>query len=255
MEGLLAGATGGARVARFIEGLLRHGAGEWAGQPFALLPFQREIIAGLYDPRDQDGRRRIRNGLVFIPRKNGKTTFSAALAIYETFCGGPGAHAVCAANSRDQAALLYTAAADLVEQAPELRARAVISRAHKRITDRLTRSTFRAISADAPTAHGMDLTFWVYDELHAAPNRELYDVLATSTGARREALGLVISTAGYDKLSILGELYDHAKRVLENPAIDPHFYAYVAEAGEPDQWDNERTWRHWACSAVWRKCA
>jgi phage terminase large subunit-like protein len=106
----------------------------------------------------------------------------------------------------------------------------------------VTRSSFRAISADAPTAHGLDLTFFVYDELHAAPNRELYDVLATSTGARAEALGLVISTAGFDKQSILGELYDHAKRVQLDPSLDPGFYSFIAEAGPDDDWEDERTW-------------
>jgi phage terminase large subunit-like protein len=239
----LEGLTGGARVIRFMERFLRHGKGKYAGRAFEPLPFQRELIHGLYDPVDARGLRMIRSGLALWPRKQGKTTTAAGLGLYETFCRGIGSQAVCAANSRDQAALLFNPAADMVEACPDLAARAVVSRAKKTITDRLTRSTFRVISADAPTAHGLDLTFWIYDELHAAPNRELFDVLDTSTGAREEALGLVISTAGFDKLSILGEIYDHAKRVQLDPSLDRHFYAHILESGPDDPWDSEETWR------------
>jgi len=238
----LAGLSGSNRVIAFIERFLKHDKGEMAGKPLLLLDSQKEIIRGLYDPLDENGRRLIRAALGFIPRKGGKSTFAAALAVYETFDRGAGAQVVVAANSRDQAALLFMSAANMIEQCPELKARAVISRAQKRVVDRLTRSSFRAISADGSTAHGLDLTFWIFDELHAAPSRELFDILSTSTGARSEALGLVISTAGFDKQSILGELYDHAKRVLAEPEIDPSFYAYVAEAGESDPWDDEATW-------------
>jgi phage terminase large subunit-like protein len=238
----LAGLSGSARVITFIERFLKHDKGEMAGKPLLLLDSQKEIIRGLYDPKDAAARRLIRAALAFIPRKGGKSTFAAALAVYETFDRGPGASVVVAANSRDQASLLFLAAANMIEQCPELKARAATSRAQKRIVDRVTRSSFRAISSDSPTAHGLDLTCFIYDELHAAPNRELYDVLATSTGARAEALGLVISTAGFDKQSILGELYDHAKRVQHDPTLDPSFYAFIAEAEEGDAWDDERTW-------------
>lgn len=239
---ILAGAHGSERVLRFFRKCLIHGKGEWAGKPVDPLPFQEEIIRGLYDPTTQTGHRRIRNGLVFIPRKNGKTSLSAGLGLYETFCCGQGARVVCAANSRDQASELFSVAADMVDASDVLRARAVVSRATKKITDRVSKSTFRAISADATTTHGMDLTCWIYDELHGAPGRELFDVLNTSTGARREALGLVLSTSGFEKLSILGEVYDYAKRVLADPSIDPSFYAYVAEADEASAWDDEQTW-------------
>ncbi|MBM3769520.1 MAG: terminase large subunit, partial [Acidobacteria bacterium] len=239
----LADLTGGARVIRFVEGFLRGEKGEYAGKPFQLLPFQHEIICGLYDPIDNTGARLIRAGLVFLPRKNGKTSIAAAIAVYETFEGGAGAQVVIAANSRDQASLLFDVAASMVEQCPELAARAVISRAKKRITDKRTRSTLRVISAEASTAHGLDCTCWIYDELHEAPNRELYDALATSGGARRNSLGLCISTAGHDKQSVLGELYDHAKAAAADASLDPGFYSYIAEADAEADWSDEATWR------------
>ena len=76
----------------------------------------------------------------------------------------------------------------------------------------------------------------IYDELHAAPNRELYDVLSTSMGARTQPLLLVISTAGYDRHSILWELYAHAQKVQENPALDPTFLPLLYEAPVDADW-------------------
>lgn len=243
---LLGNSTGADRAIRFIEHLT-HSKGEYAGRPFLLLPFQREIVSALYGTRTPEGLRQYRTALLFQPRKSGKSTLSAALGLKETFDGGPGARVVVAANSREQASLLFSSAADAVEASPILAPRAWLSRATKRLVDRHTKSELKVIAADAGRAHGMDLTAWVYDELHEAPNRELYDVLATSTGARRESLGIVISTAGFDRdTSILGELYQHAKRVLADPSIDPHFYPYILEAPEGAPWDDEATWH--ACN-------
>lgn len=227
----------------FFRRVLVHGKGEWAGKPFNPLPYQEQMIRGIFDPLTPEGLRRIRNALLFWPRKQGKSATCAGLSLYMLYNDEIGGQVVVAANSRDQAALLFSTAADMVEASPILAARSVVSRAQKKITDKVSRSTFRAIAAESGTAHGLDLTCWIYDELHAAPNRELFDVLSTATGARRQPLGITISTAGFDKLSVLGELYTHAKRCLENPSIDPAFHVSIFEAEDADPWDSETTWR------------
>jgi phage terminase large subunit-like protein len=82
----------------------------------------------------------------------------------------------------------------------------------------------------------------IYDELHAAPTRELWDVLATSQSTRAQPLMMAISTAGFDRQSILYELYAHGKRVLENPSIDPTFLPVIYEAPAEADWRKEKTW-------------
>jgi phage terminase large subunit-like protein len=82
----------------------------------------------------------------------------------------------------------------------------------------------------------------IYDELHAAATRDLWDVLASSTGARAQPLVIAISTAGYDRHSILWELYQHAKKVLEDPALDPSFLPVIYEAPEGADWTSEQVW-------------
>jgi phage terminase large subunit-like protein len=83
----------------------------------------------------------------------------------------------------------------------------------------------------------------IYDELHCAPTRDLWDVLVTSQGARAQPLMIAISTAGFDKQSILYELYSHAKRVLENPSLDPTFLPIIYEMPVDADWTDEREWR------------
>jgi phage terminase large subunit-like protein len=234
---------GGERVLKFFRTFLRHSNGNYRSTPFEPLPFQEEIIHKIFDPTQPDGRRKVREALLMIPRKNGKTALSAGLALHALYDGEQSGQVVVAANSRDQASLLFNAAADAVEQDPVLRGRSIVSRSAKRITDRVSRSTLRALAAESGTAHGLDLTCWIYDELHASTHDELLNILRTSVGARREPLGIVISTAGFDLESPLGHLYEHAKRWEVDPSIDPYFHASIYEASESDAWDDPATWR------------
>jgi phage terminase large subunit-like protein len=242
IQGALGSLRGSERVLAFFRTFLRHSNGEYRGRRFEPLPFQQQIIREIFDPTLPNGRRRIREALLMIPRKGGKTTLSAGLALSALYDGEQRGQVVVAANSRDQASLLFNAAADAVEQDPVLRARSIVSRSAKRITDRVSLSTLRALAAESGTAHGLDLTCWIYDELHAATNDELLNVLRTSVGARREPLGIVISTAGFDLESPLGHLYEHAKRWQVDPSVDPYFHASIFEASESDAWDDPATW-------------
>lgn len=90
--------------------------------------------------------------------------------------------------------------------------------------------------------HGFNASVVIYDELHAAPNRELWDVLSTSQGARQQPLMMAITTAGYDRHSILWELYSHAKKVQENPSLDPTFLPILFEAPIEADWTDEKVW-------------
>jgi phage terminase large subunit-like protein len=233
---------GSARVLAFFRTFLRHPSGEFRGQPFNPLLFQIDFIRKVYDPLLPDGRRQVREALLMLPRKNGKTALCAAIGLYHLFAGEHLGQIVVSANSRDQAGLLFTAAVEMLDASPVLRERATVSRAAKRIVDKSSRSTFRAISAEAGNAHGLSCSLYLVDELHQAKNDDLLTALRTSVGARREPLGVIISTAGFDKLSPLGILYDFGKTWMEDPSINPAFSATIYEAGKDDDWDAEETW-------------
>jgi phage terminase large subunit-like protein len=222
---------------------LTHTKGAFAGQTFNLRPWQRRIVKELFKTR-KDGLRQYRTCLLMLPRKNGKTELAAAVALYGLLADGEtGAEVYSAAADRDQAGLVFGVAAQMIRNNPELAAECYIVESQKRIVHRASGSFYKAISAEAYSKHGFNASLVIYDELHAAPDRRLYDVLSTSMGGRRQPLLFVISTAGYDRHSILWELYAHAKKVQERPALDPTFLPILYEAPVDADWTSQRVWR------------
>jgi phage terminase large subunit-like protein len=234
--------AGSDRAVAFINNLT-HTKGPFAQQPFNLRPWQVKIIRELFRTR-RDGRRQYRTCLLMLPRKNGKSELAAAVALYGLFGDAEiGAEVYSAAADREQAALVFHVAAQMVRNDAELEAQCEVVDSQKRIVHRKTGSFYRAISAEAYSKHGFNCSFLVYDELHAARNRELWDVLTTSQGARAQPLTLAISTAGYDRHSILWEVYSHAQRVHENPSLDPTFLPMLYEMPPEADWTDEREWK------------
>jgi len=235
--------TAADRAVRLIN-QLTHTKGPFAGKAFNLRPWQEhQIVRPLFTTRE-DGLRRYRTCLLMLPRKNGKSELAAALAIYFLlFDGEIGAEVYSAATDKDQAALVFNMAAAMIRNDPELLARCEIIDSQKRIVYRATGSFYRAISAEAYSKHGFNASVVIYDELHAAANDELWYVLSTSQGARAQPLMMAITTAGYDRRSILWKLYAHGKRVLENPALDPTFLPILFEAPQDADWTDEAVWK------------
>ncbi|MGB7194897.1 MAG: terminase TerL endonuclease subunit [Collimonas pratensis] len=235
-------ATAADRAVAFFEKCLTHTKGEWAGQPLVLSEWQAEkIIKPLFGWKRADGTRRYRTAYIQIPRKAGKSTLSAGIALYCLLADGEaGAEVYSAAADREQAAIVFEMAQQMADASAALRSRV---RSYKRsIVVQSTASSYKVLSADAYTKHGLNASCIIFDELHAQPNRELWDVLTTSTGARRQPLTVAITTAGYDRHSICYELYSHACKVRDGILIDDAFLPVVYEAEKEDDWQKPATW-------------
>jgi phage terminase large subunit-like protein len=234
------------KYVRFIESL-KHSKGEWAGKPFKLMDWQRdEIIVPLFGTLNPDGTRQYRTCFIELPRKNGKTTLAAAIALALLYVDGEmGAEIYSAANDRGQAELVFNEAKAMVEQSSQLSRpdRTKIVDSQKRIVYYKTRSFYRAISAEAYNKWGINPHGIIYDELHAAPNRELWDALTTATGARRQPLIVVITTAGYDRNSICFKLHERACQIRDGITNDPTFLPVIYAAPEKANWQNEKVWQ------------
>lgn len=231
------------RAVQFSSRFLTHQKGELAGKPFQLDPWQADaIVRPLFGSKRPDGTRQYRQAICFLPRKNGKSTLAVLIALYCLFSDNePGAEVYCAAADREQAAIVFDLAKAMVEASPQLRKRCKVYR--RSIVVPSTGSSFKVLSSDASTKHGFNASCIVYDELHAWPNRDLYDVLHTSTGARRQPLEFIISTAGlYEPEHVAWQLYDYAKKVgdgtLEDPSTLPVIYEAPADADyrDPKSW-------------------
>ncbi len=227
----------------FIESL-KHVKGEYAGLPFILEKWQKDdIIRPLFGTLNPDGFRQYRKAYLTVARKNGKSEMAAAIALYLLFADKePGAEIYGAATDREQAGIVYSVAKRMVEASPELMRRSKIIDSKKRIVVPRTGSFYTAVSKEVMSKHGYDASGIVFDELHAQKDRELWDVLTTSTGSRRQPLIVAVTTAGYDRQSICYEEYSYAKKVLKGDVIDPTYFAYIREIGPRDSWKNEKNW-------------
>jgi len=224
---------------------LGHTKGKWAGVPFELMPWQRDkIIKPLFGTVKKDQTRQYRTCYVEIPRKNGKSEIAAAIALYLLFADGEmGAEIYSAAADREQANLVFNVAAQMVRMKPQLADRCKIIDSQKRIVVHKTASVYRAISAEAYTKHGLNAHGIIFDELHAQPNRDLWDVLTTSGGTRTQPLTFAITTAGFDRNSICWEQHEYGRKILDKIIQDPTFLPVIYSAPEEADWTNKKVWR------------
>jgi phage terminase large subunit-like protein len=223
--------------------LLKHTKGEWAGQPYILDQWQiDEIIRPLFGcKRKSDHTRRYRTAYIEIPRKNGKSTISAGLAALLLLVDNePGAEIYSAAADRDQARIVFEQAKQMIESSPVLAKRVQIFK--NTIMVPKTRSVYRVLSADAPTKHGLNAHGVIFDELHAQPNRELWDVLTTSVGARQQPLVIAITTAGYNRESVCYEQHEYARQVKDGIIEDDTFLPVIYAADDDEDWLDEEIW-------------
>lgn len=232
----------------FFEKILRHSKGQKAGEPFLLLEWQKRVLGDIFGTVNADGSRRYRVSYIELPKKAGKSTTLAGVALYGLVCDNePGAEIYGAASDREQAGIIYREAASMVRASPSLSKRLEVIDSRKTIVDRQTNSFYRVLSADAFRAEGLNIHMLLFDELHAQRDRRLWDALRYGGAARRQPLILSITTAGYDRRSICWEQHSYAEKCIADPAYDPTFYGCIY-AAPPDcatdgSWKDPKVWR------------
>lgn len=228
----------------FIE-CLTHTKGTWAGKAFTLLPWQEQIIRDLFGVVKPNGYRQFNTAYIEIPKKMGKSELAAAVALL-LCCGDNEERAEvygCAAD-RQQAAIVFDVAADMVKMCPALHRRVKILASQKRMVYLPTNSFYQVLSAEAYSKHGFNIHGVVFDELHTQPNRKLFDVMTKGSGdARMQPLYFLITTAGTDTHSICYETHQKAVDVLEGRKIDHTFYPVIYGADETDDWTDPKVWK------------
>ena len=224
---------------------LKHTKGEWFGKNFDLIDWQEQIIRDVFGTMKPNGYRQFNTAYIEIAKKQGKSELAAAVALLLT-CGDfeHGGEVYGCAADRQQASIVFDVAVDMVEQSPALKARFKPVLSQKRLIYKPLGSFYQVLSAEAYTKHGLNVHGVVFDELHAQPNRRLYDVMTHGSGdARKQPLYFLITTAGNDQHSICYEVHQKAKDVLEGRKIDPTFYPVIYGAEEDDDWTDPEIWK------------
>lgn len=222
-------------------GHVRHSKGKWAGQPFKLEPWQEFIVGSLFGWKGSAGLRRFRSAYVEVPRKNGKSTLSAGIALLLAFFDKePGAEVYCAATKRDQARIVFAEAQRMRDKSPALRKRIASFVSNLHVSTEAQK--LEPLGADADSMDGLNIHGAIVDELHAHKSRAMVDVLETATGARSQPLLFFITTAGYDRHSVCWERHAYTERVLEGALEDDATFGYISAADDADDWRDSATW-------------
>ena len=213
------------------------------GRPMTLMPWQREVITEFYGKVNGDGLRTYRYLYLEIPKKNGKSGLAAGLGLYHTFADGEMSGEVyVVAADRDNAGIVFDASLKMLEACPALMSRARVIASQRVIRDTVSGTVYKVMSSEAYSKHGYKPSCVIFDELHAQPNRELWDIMPFGAGAaRRQPVWIVLTTAGDDpdRKSIGWEIHEKAAHILaaragderysDNPAWLPVIYGYDGE--------------------------
>ncbi len=223
--------------------------GEWAGQPLKLEPWQKFIVWSLFGwRRKKDKTRRFRKAFISVARKNGKSTFCAAIGLLLAMFDEPmegGAEVYVVATKEDQARIVHEEAKRMVRRSLALSKRGEIFT--KAITFAANDGVFKPLGSDSDQSgynpHGV-----IKDELHAwrERHRNLHDEMSTGGAARKQPLELIITTAGDDRSLIWKEELEYATRVLESVDtrvnVSDTLFAFVASLDPEDDPYNEKNW-------------
>jgi phage terminase large subunit-like protein len=194
----------------WIEAYCRVPEGRDVSNPVKLRSWQQDELRRIYD--NPHGTRR---AILSFGRKNGKTALAAFILLLHT-CGPearPNSQLFSAAQSRDQAAILFSLAAKIVRMSPDLNSVVGIRDTAKQIYCQELGTLYRALSAEASTAYGLSPVLIVHDELGQVkgPRSELYEALETATGAQERPLSIVISTQAPTDGDLLSLLIEDAQ--------------------------------------------
>ena len=216
-------------VADFVEAfgrITKDSVAGRAGSPLVLRDWQKLLLEHLFAWDDEGLRNRI--SLVGMPRKNGKSALGAALGLYSLILGPKGAEVYSVAAEKEQARIVFQDARRTIEASAELSAITKLYRDAIELPK--FNSVYRVLSAESVTKEGLSPTTVIFDELHAQPDRELFDVFSLAMGARGKlATMIAITTAGvrsdrHGKDSIAFNLYQYGQKVSRGEESDDTFF-------------------------------
>lgn len=224
--------------------ITKESLGGHSGELITLRPWQQNLFSMLY-ARREDMRLRHRRALIGEPRKNGKSAMGSGLGLYGLLASGDGAEVYSCAADKDQARIVFSVAKRMVEMDPGLSEHIKVFKDVLEVPE--TGSTYKALSSEAFTKEGLNPSCVLFDELHAQPNDELYDVMSNAFGARYDPLMIMITTAGVrldssGKESVCYRLFQYGQDIARGVADDPSFFMAWWAAEQSDDPSSPATW-------------
>lgn len=224
---------------------LKHFRGKFAGKPFILFDWQQWVIFNIYGIKYKSNNLRVcRNVLMFISRKNGKSSLAAALGIIAAFADGEqGAEVALIANSAKQANILFDMIKNYTTSVDPNQI--LFKRYRSSINIPLTNSKIIVHSADPKALDGFNCSAFVWDEAHSAKDSRVYDLMKNSQGTRTQPLAITITTSGF----LLGDEYplysmwQTCTDILQGTKTDDSWFMAIYQMDEDDDWKDKSMWK------------
>ena len=223
---------------------LKHTKSPHTGQPFILEPYQSWIVANIVGWRFVDSDERvISTALLMLSRKAGKTFFASALLLALIITDKQvGAEGYTIANSQKQAGIAFE---HISNQCRTIDPKGqIFSRYRSQIRIPITQSNIQILSSDTSTLDGLSPNIFIVDEYAEAKTSEIYNILRTGAGVRKNPLGIIISTAGFNIGNDypLYSMWTNSKNVLSGAKTEDQLFAAIYQLDPEDDWKDESTW-------------
>ncbi|WP_079479712.1 terminase large subunit [Halobacillus salinus] len=232
----------------FVENFCKHSKGEKAGEPFVLELWQKAMTAALFGfVHKIEETRKYRELIFVVARKNGKSAWGSAIALYMMVADGEGGpEVVSAATKKDQSKIIWLESKRMVKKSPILRKR-IKSLVAELLSD-FNDGSFRPLSSDSNTLDGLNIHCSLIDELHAIEDKNLYDVIVDGMSARKQPLSIITTTAGTVRDGIFDLKYEELELII-NGYDDPEGYKdeqvlpIVYELDDRKEWTDPLQWQ------------
>lgn len=236
-------------VLEFAENYCHHSKGKWGGQPVVLELWEKALLAVIFGFVDIEGRRKYREALLIVGKKNGKSLLGSIVGNYTLIADGePGPEIYAVATKKDQAKIIWNEARRMVRKSPAL-ARRIKTLTHEMSSEEFNDGVFKALASDSDTLDGLNVHCVLMDEIHQwKQGKALFDIMADGTSAREQPLVFITSTAGTVREDIYDEKYEYAERVIngyEDPDgyRDERFIAFIYELDSRKEWTDPACWK------------
>lgn len=235
-------------ILEFAENYCRHSKGKLGGQLVVLELWEKAMLAAMFGFIDDEGRRRYREVVLIVAKKNGKSLISSIVGLYlQVGDGEPGAEVYAVATKKDQAKIIWGEAKRMVNKSPELRK--LIKPLVGEMDCAANESVFKPLASDTDTLDGLNVHGALMDEVHQwRDGMALYDIIADGTTAREQPMTLITTTAGVVREDIYDNKYEYAAKVIigyDDPdagIVDDHFLPFIYELDAREEWEDERCW-------------
>lgn len=236
-------------ILEFAENYCRHSKGKLGGQLVVLELWEKAMLAAMFGFIDDEGRRRYREIILIVAKKNGKSLIGSIVGLYlQVGDGEPGAEVYAVATKKDQAKIIWGEAKRMVNKSPELRRiiKPLVGEMHCAANE----SVFKPLASDTDTLDGLNVHGALMDEVHQwRDGVALYDIIADGTTAREQPMVLITSTAGVVREDIYDNKYEYAEKVIlgyDDPdagIVDDHFLPFIYELDSREEWEKEECWK------------